>query len=140
VGNLTVEAPSFGKDPFTFGFFCAGLFAGILAFLRVSFTSSSAALSIDSSLSSSNSSLSDASFSASSPPLFRFALAGPACEDVTSGTNFSGALTARPDLRRVPDAAAELVASLLEISMSGVRWVVMSAFAALNGDVIIMGS
>jgi hypothetical protein len=112
------------------GFFAAGFFV-VFDFLRDGFTSSSPALSCAVSLASASSSMSDASFSTSSPPRFRFALADSCCED-GAGMNFSGAFTARPDLRRPPVATGELATSLFEISIKGVLDVVIDSSGVLD--------
>jgi len=125
-GNFTARGSSRDDVPLTLAFFAAG-FLFFFAFLLTSRNSSSAALSTASSLASASSSISDASFSPSSSVRFLFEFADPACDEGASGANFSGAFTARPDLRLLPVAAGELVTSLLEMSMSGGRRVVIEA-------------
>lgn len=53
-------------------------------------------------------------------------LVGPAWD---CGTNFSGAFTARPDLRLLVDATGELIASFIEMSASGFRVVIDTSIA-----------
>jgi hypothetical protein len=122
LGNLTAEASSSCDTvPLTFGFFATGLLEAFgigFAFLRVPLTSSSSALSkvevASLASSSSSSSTSDALFSTSFPDRFLFAVTGR-----VSGANFSGILTARPDLRRLAVATGLLIASVLNISVKG---------------------
>jgi hypothetical protein len=126
-GSRTAGAVPCEDVPLTFGFFAAGFFV-VFVFLRDGLDSSSSALSCAVSLASASSSISDASFSTSSPPRFRFALADSSC----AGWNFSGAFTARPDLRRPLGATGELAVSLFDISIRGNLVVFIDASAFLN--------